>query len=450
MSFQKRLREILAQAVALLEPTANGQPIDRAMAEWHIRDQLWSLIPWEDWLLDLYTDTGGTRFALVLDNEARLIQVPFEVVNDQVVLGERVPVMQVFMPVQQAAPSVRLRVAEVNGKRRWYAIAATSVLNRVGEIDSRTLFDDFVQHFNAGEFDEPYLTFYHEDEKLRLGSIDTVARFEYSLFLSGEFDEGVLAQAAADAIERDADTDNPWGMSIGFMPLEAPDILDIGSGISFPVYTRGYLVESSMLRERHAANWFTQMRNMEVHRVANEIARDELAGILKGKADDATIDALLARVNGVNRHIEEAGLITRDAAQIEAATETVAQDVEVEMDETTINSLAGALVGNPSFQTLVQEAVADAAATAVGEAIVPVNQALDTIRKRLSDVDADVEALLGEAQEREADAPSTAKRRYNLTMRPRERHAETDDSDESDLGFDDVADDALSRIASKP
>mgnify|MGYP002682879412 CR=1 FL=1 len=53
----------------------------------------------------------------------------------------------VIVPVQQARTfSVR---RQADGAYRWTMIAATSVLNRVGEIDSAELFDTFVAHIRA-------------------------------------------------------------------------------------------------------------------------------------------------------------------------------------------------------------------------------------------------------------------------------------------------------------
>lgn len=433
----EEIGKVLRKALFLIDTDSTDSPteeVERAMALWRLHNLLWEAIGWENWLLDIYFDTGGAMFALVADNDANLFRVGFEIVNDQVVVGEWVRVTEEFVPVQQAAKTPRLRISEVNGRKRYCAIAATSVLNRVGEIDSRALFDDIVRQFHEGTHDAPYLTFYHEGEQLRLGSIDVVARFGHVLFISGELDDHAFALACADAVDRDAESD-PWGISIGFMPTAQPELLRLADDIEIPVYTSGYLVEASLLRERHAASWFTVARNKGVLRAVSEISKEELEKVLKGRVSDEELEAWTARINATERHIRDKGLIARDVpAETETTgAEAVSAEVEVELDEATLGDIAGAVVGNKGFQALLTEAVSKA----VSDTLAPVQQAIQALRQRVDEARQDVDALLEVEAEREAemdaDRGDAARRRIHLKRggsgRPRDRHARVD-SDE--------------------
>lgn len=56
---------------------------------------------------------------------------------------------------------------QADGRWRWFSISATSVLNRVGEIDSRELFDNFIRRFPE-QNTKPFRTFYHKGEAARM------------------------------------------------------------------------------------------------------------------------------------------------------------------------------------------------------------------------------------------------------------------------------------------
>src|SRR6185503_16507019 len=106
-------------------------------------------------------------------NDGKLYKVPVTVDADsQVTLGEEQLVVMDFKPVTARSLTVQ---RQADGQVRWFAMpACTAVLNRVGEIDSRALFDSFVDHIERGGA-YPELDFFHLGERLILGKADWVA-----------------------------------------------------------------------------------------------------------------------------------------------------------------------------------------------------------------------------------------------------------------------------------
>jgi hypothetical protein len=117
-------------------------------------------------------------------------------------------------------------VRQSNGEVRWFARAATAVLNRVGEIDSTLLFDSFIERAEQhGEY--PEFQFFHLGESFGIGRADLVAREGAVYLVTGLFYDTVLAEAAVATLEQD--NDNFWGISIGYEPLEKPQMLRVAS-----------------------------------------------------------------------------------------------------------------------------------------------------------------------------------------------------------------------------
>lgn len=253
-------------------------------------------------LIDVYLD-GAEMFAVVAVN-GLLYKSGLTLSAGGVTLGELIQVEVDYKPVTQSIKTTR----QADGKYRWFAFpAATAVLNRSGELDSRQLFENFVARIEDGA-PYPYLSFYHVGKQITLGQADYVAVDGYTLLMSGVWDDAPLANAVRQAIEAAPDY---YGISIGYVyQPETKQKLQIGEGISIPVYTDGILVECSILKETDAACLMTGAYTEGVNRM-NKKAKDELEKIVAGDpALEAQVAELEAHVDTVNVSTE--GLIRRE------------------------------------------------------------------------------------------------------------------------------------------
>jgi hypothetical protein len=253
-------------------------------------------------LVDVYLD-GASMFAVFAMN-GLLYKADIMLASGGVVMGDPVQVEIQYAPVAQSLKTLR----QADGKYRWFAFpAATAVLNRSGELDSRQLFESFVKRIEDGA-PYPYLTFYHVGEAIKLGLADYVAVDGYTLLMSGLWDAGALPQAVRQAIENDPDY---YGISIGyFYQPETKERLQVGEGITIPVYTDGILVEASILAEQDASCLFTGAYTEGVNRM-NKKAKDELEKIVAGNPElEAQVAELEKHVDEVNASTE--GLIRRE------------------------------------------------------------------------------------------------------------------------------------------
>lgn len=277
---------------------------DRAMSMSLMSEQIWTEIMESNyyaWPIDLYVD-GGNIFAIVTA-EGKLYQVPVSLdeASQEVTLGEWVQVIEEFVPIPRSLRVTR----QTDGRARWTSIASTAILNRMGEIDAMELFDDMIAR--VAEEGYPYLTFFHTDEVLKMGECDFLARDGVVYVASGLFDDTELGRQAAAGIEADPDY---WGISIGFLPSEPPEMAEVMPGVKIPVYKRGVHKELSILPEQMAAAWFTTVNCMEVNRMKKEIAE-----ALRKLIGNEEAEKWVTKVDGVNRAAEEDGMIRRDKTE---------------------------------------------------------------------------------------------------------------------------------------
>ena len=258
------------------------------------------------WLHDLYRADDGSLFAIASER-GKLYRVGLEFNDEGATLGEWMPVTEEFKPVGEARTRTSV-IRQADGRVRWLSVSCTSVLNRVGEIDSKALFDSFVEHARStGEY--PYRTFYHQGEALKTGQADYMARDGSVFITSGLYDDdNPLAAAEIVAMERDADK---WGESIGYMPTAEPEMIEIADGVTIPVYNAGVIREISTLPNDSAAAWFTTIRTQEVMRMRPEVM-SALVELLEG--DEERAKGFAALVDGTNREIQEDDLVSREAA----------------------------------------------------------------------------------------------------------------------------------------
>ena len=282
---------------------------------------------------------GSSESYMVFQAGGKLYRANFSVNADDTVVVNEEDVLEVKLdyPVieqNRMKPVVRtLRGA--NGELLFLAIAASTVLNRVGQIDSTELFDDFEVEFASR--DTPYVTLQHLPKALAsFGTVKGIFRLNSLLMAYGEIDETtVLGRAAEERFKT-----GEWGISIGFQPTDVPVMEEIG-GVEIPVFNHGYLVEVSVLKEDRAASYFTAISSVdrEIRRMSvnTEVAK-KLMLEFAGEAAEEDVDELLEEANAKQRAIEDDGLITREIdgdKNNNANEELVESDSEEENEDDT-------------------------------------------------------------------------------------------------------------------
>lgn len=163
--------------------------------------------------------------------------------------------------IQLKSQTHQMIEVSTNGNQlRWVSIAATSVLNRAGEIDSRQLFALFEHHARkTGYF--PFLTYAHQGRQFKFGQADNIRQYHNSLIVEGYFDYGNSESAKLAQIFYNAIRENPsnWEISIGYLLTKDPEITEIGRGFYVPVYREGIMYELSLLPAGKAANQLTKI-----------------------------------------------------------------------------------------------------------------------------------------------------------------------------------------------
>lgn len=291
------------------------------------------MAPDAPFLLDIYEDAGA--MVAIAARMGKLVKYPLTVTGGNVSIGAEQTVEVTFTP-RSAWHIVR----QADGSRRWFAVAATAVLNRVGEIDSTALFDDLVKNLP----DNPATLRFFHDPRLEFGDIDWAERENNLLLESGTLRDGPLADAFVDAVEHER---GRWGTSIKYQPTAEPEPLEAGPGVIIPVYRAGVQAELSVLPEEAAAAWFTTI-SPEVERMDKRVS-DALTRLF---GDEGKAREFIETVDGTNRSIADAGLVTREAKPAEdakpatalVADTTPAAPATLTLED--VNRSAGALIAD--------------------------------------------------------------------------------------------------------
>ena len=349
------------------------EEVERTIGMNSVNGQVWHLVDAMDvpsegiwyYLKDVYFD-AGIMYAII-QSDGKLYRADIRVADDNTVtLGDLVPVTELFVPVvsrsqEQEEPFQKIKIIRTaNGRHRWLSISNTAILNRVGELDSRALFDSFVEHaLSTGEY--PYRTFNHEGEVLRTGQADFIARDGYTYITSGLYDE----DSPLAAVERAAFAANPdqWGESIGYIPTSDPEIIRVGDdNLAIPVYTQGVNLEISTCLERNAASWFTAPLTVS-RSISTEVKRmkqstrtaisDLLADSGLGENESAVLLAHFEKsVDSVNERATSDGVVSRTAT---------------EDGKTGLGDAVDAIVARAGVKTAVDHTEDDAGETAVAD-----------------------------------------------------------------------------------
>lgn len=288
-------------------------PKQRALAIDRIYQQLYKqLRELDDWSypMSLYIE-GGSIFCTVAQS-GMIFKVPLTIGNDSVSMGDWIRVEENFTPVVEQ--SFRIRKMP-DGKYRWTAIAGTTVLNRVGEIDSSELFDSFIEHAErTGEY--PRLDFYHlgieNPDMWEFGTADYLTREGCCYIASGLFDEDhPLAKATIQSCNKG---ELEWGNSVEFYASVKEELIAVNPEVKVPVYKRGRNSRISLVLEEDAAGLFTQYGiSQEVNRAMDQKTTEKLTALYGGDSEglQTFLDQFETEVDGVNRTVADKNLVHR-------------------------------------------------------------------------------------------------------------------------------------------
>jgi len=429
--FLNKLRGLVDQAEAEAE-----QPAERATSLSQVAEQFWAHLGeterWDAWPMDIFLDGDGIY--MLVTERGKLYRVPVSVEGGEMRAGEWQEVEVVHQPVGRTHV-----IRQADGQYRWFSIAATAVLNRVGEIDSTALFDALVARFKedkaAGE-PLPGRDFFHLGEPSVFGDVDLLERDGWVLMASGTFHDTPLGQAMRRAIEAEP---GKWGDSISYLPLAEPELVEVAEGVRVPVYNDGKLRFISSVYEARAASIMTTTVSLEeVNRMRQEVL-EALQGLKEHGLPDETIDALVATVDSTNRAIDDEDMIRREAETETEAGEETETDAGQEPDEETDE--APETGGMEPAEFVLDDEALEAIARQVeeGDVVAGLQAQMKAQAKQIADLEAGLAdlrtlnvqrakktddrlaALERDDEEKRRDwvADLPAKRQINVTHRPR-------------------------------
>jgi hypothetical protein len=337
---------------------------------------------------------------------APLIDAPHEKTNEYQV---SLPTITRSLTVTRAA----------DGTPRWLMIAASAVINKVGAIDSTTLFDNFIRRANITT-QYPVLDFYHEGDHIRFGVADWLCRDGALYLASGTFDDTDLARAAADGLESQA---GYWGASIAYR-ITTPPLLLVNEG-EIPVYTDGINNYISIVPKRLAANLFTAT---SVSKEVVRMTKNEFEELVKLVGAERA-EQFSGEVDDTNRTITEAGMVTR--AEETPVPETTAVETRAEETRPSETPQADAPAAEPTMADVVKKineldarlaALEQGGARAVEESTIVQQRATDAMNDLITRLIA-VETSKTKWDNWLADAPEHIKSEAENVFRARNQSA---------------------------
>lgn len=234
--------------------------IDRSVAFQQIYQDIYDTLMLADMaegtmtvMYDVYYDEDVERFFCLSLRDGVVYKIEVFPTDEGIQLGEFIKLTAQDLIPRTKANKFRTFEGE-NGEMRWLSIASVAVLNRIGEIDSRELFDSFIEYAErTGHF--PVLNVYHLGEGSEIGQADLLARHGYVYIASGTFHNDKFGRAFYEGLQGRDD----WGNSIEFWSPRAyiETFKFDGASIQVPVYKRGINTGITLVKERDAASVFT-------------------------------------------------------------------------------------------------------------------------------------------------------------------------------------------------
>ena len=440
-----------ATAESNQQPTARALTLDIIYNE--VCEQGREMFPSGTYLAQIYLGDDGTLYAL-WSREARLYRTPIMVTNGMIAMGDQEEVRQEFTPVTRS----RVVLRELpNGDVRFFLVAATAVVNRVGQIDSTTLFDNMVKRAEELQF-YPRLDAYHLgnlDPAFEFGQFDFLAREGVAYLASGVMDgKHPLTRATLKLYKTNPDA---LGASIEYYALEdAFEDVEVG-GLTIRTYLDGVNTRISIVMESDAASWFTSMLTGDSNMQQRTLDDATKARLIKLFGDDEeALNGFLDGVGGIGRAVEDLGLIHRDKAAKGEDAADAGQDgaevvvsgleatAEVELDDDTLGLIADEVVARLGDQHLktVNTQIAELT-TAVKKLTTSTAEVLrlnQDLAGRVESLEAD-----DETKQREWVADLSPRQKISVTHRPRvERQAEAEPAKAKT--FADLAEETLASL----
>lgn len=412
----------------------------------------YEMFPSGTYLTQIYLGDDGTLYAL-WSREARLYRTPILVANGMIEIGEQEEVRQEFTPVTRS----RVVLRELpNGDVRFFLVAGTAVVNRVGEIDSTTLFDNMVKRAEELQF-YPRLDAYHLgnlDPAFEYGQFDFLAREGVAYLASGVMDgKHPLTRATLKLYKTNPDA---LGASIEYYALEdAYEDVEVG-GLTIRTYLDGVNTRISIVMESDAASWFTSMLTGDGKMQQRTLDDATKARLIKLFGDDETaLNDFLDGVGGIGRAVDELGLIHRDKAAgsdagadaSQEAAETVVSGLEataeVELNDDTLGLIADEVVarlGDQHLKTVnTQIAELTAAVKKLTTSTAEVLRLNQDLAGRIESLEAD-----DETKQREWVADLSPRQKISVTHRPRVERQSAEPA--KPKTFADIADETLAAL----
>jgi hypothetical protein len=311
------LRSVFVNLQGILRDLFTNLPQEQSLGLQQLYEQVWNAsADSEDWmwLVDLYIDERNGSISALFAKDGKLFMSPVTIADTGAVLGQLQEVKTEFQPI---ANSIRVHQGLNGEPDRWFLIASSTVLNRMGYFNSQELFDNLIKHsVDTGKY--PYLTFMHLGEAMKMGMTDWVARDGNIMLASGTFEDNEIARLMKQAWIAEPDY---WGSSISFWP-SAHRMLTIAEGIDIPVYTDGDFEEISTLPELDACCLMTAM--VAQRKVKQGMDKRVEDALLKLAGGDAHIfEDLKAKVDGANTQIQTEGLLHQAASPADDTTPVV-------------------------------------------------------------------------------------------------------------------------------
>lgn len=429
---------IIKRIAQMLKPIEQPEPTERALMFDQVAQQLmeWTYEePGRPYFMTFYLEQGALYG--LFNDAGQLSRAAIDVDSDgqTLTIGNMEPVIHEFTPI---ARSAFYTVRQADGRTRFFMVAGTAIINRVGEIDSTKLYDDMIRRAEETGY-YPKLDYYHYgeiDPLFEFGQFDFLGRHGICYVGSGLFDEGHPLSIAAERALREEP--EKWGASIEYYrpANRGIEYADIGNGIEIAVYTEGFNTRISLLPERAAASWFTSMF-MEKRSMAKVIDLKKVRALFGD--DVAGYNDFVANLASINKEADEQGMISRSAdqpvgEQPQTTTETVTTDLGdgakldtvIELDDEALAAIVR--IARTQFESEVLTTVTGNLNTITAnlakltEGQTALLAAFNGMQERIAVLEQD-----DEAKQRTwlNDLPARAQGQTRVTYRPRVERAET-------------------------
>jgi hypothetical protein len=422
-------KKAVEEVTRIEDVSGKKRDINSWLLMWLIEDEL---AVREDFDFPYVTNimAGDTGVYAVFTDNSKLYRADFKVDgNDKVTITNTQQVVTKYEPIEEEE---RMRkkafvFRDAENKLKFIAISSAATLNRSGEIDSTALFDDFEENFP--ENNDVYVTLQHLPRAFEFGSVENIFRVGYLFVTYGEIDESTLIGASAE--ERMGSGD--YGISIGFLPTEEPELLKI-EDIEIPVYNRGILVEVSFLLEKRAASYHTLIASVgrERDKMKTEEQAKELLGEWLGDGHEDEINDFVDELGLRQREIESPDVIKRETEDVE---EEDVEEEDVEEEDIEEEESVDLVIGEEVMEVIVQSVMEkiqpkiddvvksnQEVTSAITELRELVDRVSDTIKEneeRVVKLERTQEEAVNEAL---ADVPAS-KSRINVLYRPTQPEA---------------------------